>query len=37
MTLFETPEDKIQCVVRTADIIKATIDEFYENRQIQFK
>eukprot|EP00486_Rosalina_sp_Unknown_P004179 CAMPEP_0201576310 /NCGR_PEP_ID=MMETSP0190_2-20130828/22059_1 /ASSEMBLY_ACC=CAM_ASM_000263 /TAXON_ID=37353 /ORGANISM="Rosalina sp." /LENGTH=333 /DNA_ID=CAMNT_0048007037 /DNA_START=45 /DNA_END=1046 /DNA_ORIENTATION=- len=33
MTLFETPEDKIQCVVRTADIIKVTIDEFYENRR----
>ena len=34
MTQYETPEDKIQCVVRTADIIKSTIDDYYENRRI---
>merc|ERR1712190_244162 len=33
MPQFETPEDKIQCVVRTADIIKECIDKYYENRR----
>merc|ERR1712228_987784 len=33
MPQFEPPEDKIQCVVRTADIIRECIDKFYENRR----
>merc|ERR1712129_13978 len=33
MPQYETPEDKIQCVVRTADIIRDCIDKYYENRR----
>jgi len=33
MPQFETPEDKIQCVVRTADIIRDCIDKYHENRR----
>lgn len=35
MPSYDTPEDKIQCVVRTADLIKECIDEFYENRRAE--
>ncbi len=33
MPSYDTPEDKIQCVVRTADIIRDCIDKYYENRR----
>eukprot|EP01083_Nonionella_stella_P080311 220666_1 len=35
MPQFNTPEDKIQCVVRTADIIRECIDKYYENRRVE--
>ena len=34
MPHYETPEDKIQCVVRTANICRETIDKYYENRRV---